>query len=79
MPVAAHGGKTDLMTKSAHPSDAGQAHVAVVGGGTTALELAFTLRLRLGPKAGILLVPEAADLRFEPNAVRAPIFPAPDH
>ena len=67
------------MTTSAHLSKAGQPRVVVVGQGADALELAFRLRFKLGPKANILLVPEGADLGSEPHAARAPERPALDH
>ncbi|MEX2031767.1 MAG: hypothetical protein WEA81_02760, partial [Dehalococcoidia bacterium] len=69
--------KSGFMTTSAHLSKAGQSRVVVVGQGADALELAFRLRFKLGPRANILLVPEA-DLGSEPHAVRAPTPPAPD-
>ena len=52
--------------------DRSEAHVILAGCGPGALELAFKLRLKLGSKANILFVPEGADLRFEPHALRAP-------
>lgn len=75
----ADSGKTDFMTKGEHRSSAGQPRVVVVGEGAAALELALSVRMKLGPKANILLVPEAAGLRFEPKAVRPLARPALDH
>lgn len=67
------------MTTSAHRSKAGQPRVVVVGQGANALELAFRLRFKLGPKTTILLVPEGTDPGSKPHAAGAPESPALDH
>jgi hypothetical protein len=59
--------KVVFMTPSSHPTNTRQPRVLVVGEGPAALELAFRLRFKLGPKTSILLVPEPADWGSDPQ------------